>query len=460
MTENFSLENIKNIHFIGIGGIGMSGLARLMKAMNFNVGGSDLKDTNLTQVLKKENIKVKIGHSQNNISKNTDLVVISSAIDYSNPELKAALKKKIPIIKRAKLLSELCKNKKTIAITGTHGKTTTSSMIATTMDYIGANSTNIVGGIVKNIDSNIKIGKSEYFVIEADESDGSFLYFSPLIACVTNIDNDHLDFYKNMNNLKNTFALFLSKVPFYGRAIICADDKNLMEIVQKLNVPFYSYGFSKTANWQAYNIKKERIGISFDILYKGKKEQNIKLKVFGLHNVKNALCCYSAIKYLGFNGKEIAKGLENFAGVKRRIELIGKYKEILFFDDYGHHPTEIKNTLNAIKNFYPQKRIITIFQPHRYTRTKILYKDFGNSFNEADIIYVMPIYPADEKPIKGITSKIIIEALNKNGKKAFPYPGSIDIAKNLKDNDILLTIGAGDVWKIGQEIKYKLENLY
>lgn len=460
LTDSFSLDKVKKIHFIGIGGIGMSGIARLLKSMGFKIEGSDIKKSYITEILEKEKIKVKEGHCAKNISKDVDLVVITSAIQRGNPELQEAIRRKIPVVKRARLLSELCKTKKTIAVSGTHGKTTTSSMISIAMEHSGLNPTSVIGGIVKNIGSNLKIGESEYFVIEADESDGSFLYFSPLIACVTNIDNDHLDFYKNLKNLKNTFALFISKVPFYGRAIICADDPNLMEIVKKLDVPYYSYGFSKEAHWQALNISNEKNGISFDVIYKNKKDVRLNLKIFGLHNVKNALCAYAALKYLGVESKKIAEGLNSFMGTKRRMELLGEIMGIKIFDDYGHHPTEIKNTISSLKNFYRGSKLIVIFQPHRYTRTKILYKEFGKCFDEADIIYVMPIYPAGEKEIKGVTSQLIIDSLRKNNKIAFPYTNAIEIAKNLRENNILLTIGAGDVWKIGQDIKFKLENLY
>ena len=453
------ISKIAKAHFIGIGGIGMSGLALILKKMNIKVSGSDLKESEITQLLSKEGIKVKIGHRSSNLDNDASVVVISSAISFENPEIIKARKLKIPIIKRAELLAILCKNKKTIAVAGTHGKTTTTSMISICMDYAGANSTNVIGGIFKNINSNIKIGDSDYFVKEADESDGTFLLYSPLVGCITNIDNDHMDYYGNMDKLKEAFISYANNIPFYGRAILCIDDKGVESIIENIKAPYYTYGLNKNATWQARNIENNLYGISYDLYFRDIKQERIDLKVFGLHNVRNSLAAFASVKYLGFSDKPIKEALENFAGVKRRIELVGRYKNILFYDDYGHHPTEIINTISAIKNFYPDRRIIVIFQPHRYTRTKILYKEFAKSFSQADIVYIMPIYGASEKPINGVTSDLILREMNKISNKARAYTRSLDLIRNIKDGDIVLSLGAGDVWKQIYEIKIKLEGL-
>ncbi len=459
MTVNMSLESIKKIHFVGIGGIGMSGLARIMKRNGYAVSGSDLKKSSVTDSLVNEGIKFHLGHRACNLPKNCDVVVVTSAVSRDNNEVVEAKKRQIPVIKRAELLALLCHNKKTVAVAGTHGKTTTTSMISLAMDYAKADSTNVIGGIFKNINSNIRIGKGEYFVTEADESDGTFLLLSPLVAVITNIDDDHLDFYKNMDTLKKAFWLFAQKIPAYGRLISCCDDPIACELLKKVNVPFFSYGLSNYSMYQARNIRMSKYGQSYDIFYKGKMEEKIKLRVFGLHNVRNSLAAYISVRFLGFDRSAIKEALENFSGVKRRLEMIGEYSDISFYDDYGHHPTEIINTLSALKSFFPERRIRVIFQPHRFTRTALLYKEFGQAFSDADEVFVCPIYPAGEKPIKGVTSDLIIKELKKSGTQAFPFTSSYEIAMSMKSKDILLTLGAGDVWKLGYEVKYKLENM-
>ncbi|MEW5951829.1 MAG: UDP-N-acetylmuramate--L-alanine ligase [Elusimicrobia bacterium] len=459
MKNITDLSKIKKIYFIGIGGIGMSGLARIMKRNGFDVSGSDLKESAITDTLKKEGIKVFIGHKSKNLEKDCGLAVFTSAVDSSNPEYKEALKNKIPCVRRAELLALISKDKKTVAVAGTHGKTTTTSMLSLAMDFAGADSTNVIGGIFKNINSNFKIGKGEYFVAEADESDGSFLLLNPLVGIITNIDDDHLDFYKNVQSVQRAFFLFAEKIPYYGRLIACFDDPLTAELLNKTKTPFFSYGLGKSAHWRAVNIKKNQEGQSFDVLYKDKKEEKINLKVFGDHNVKNALAAYVSVRYLGFCSKAAAAGLASFGGVKRRMEKIGSFDTVDFYDDYGHHPTEIKNTLAAFRILAGSRKIKVIFQPHRYTRTHLLLKDFGPAFAKADEIFVCDIYSAGEKPIKGISKESIIKEIEKNGKKAYAFSDSYEIARSVKKGDLIVTLGAGDVWKLGYEIKYKLENM-
>lgn len=459
MTEKISLENVKKIHFIGIGGIGMSGLARIMKRNGFEISGSDLKESSVTDTLKKEGIKVFLGHRPDNIPAGCQLTVITSAVKNDNPELVAAIRRSIKVIKRAELLAILCSGKKTVAVAGTHGKTTTTSLISLAMDYAGADSTNVIGGIFKNINSNIKMGRGEYFVTEADESDGSFLLLSPLVAVVTNIDDDHLDFYGDMEKLKKAFFLFAQKIPFYGRLVACADDPLTMELLRGTQTPFFSYGLGHSAQWQAKSISKVKSGQSYEIFYKGRKEEKINLKVFGLHNVRNSLAAYISVRYLGFDRQAIKEALENFSGVKRRMELTGFFRGVDFYDDYAHHPTEIRNTLAAFRSFFPSRRLKVVFQPHRYSRTSLLYREFGSAFADADEVLLCEIYAAGEKPIKNVSSELISRELKKNGCRVSNFKSAYETALSLKEKDILLTLGAGDVWKLGYEIKYKMENI-
>ncbi|MEW6012352.1 MAG: UDP-N-acetylmuramate--L-alanine ligase [Elusimicrobiota bacterium] len=450
---------MKKIYFIGIGGIGMSGLAVIAKEKGYSVSGSDISENYITEKLKKEGIKIFLKHDPKNITKDIDLVVISSAIKDDNPELIKAWRYNIPVVKRAKFLSMLCENSKTVAVAGTHGKTTTTGMISSIFETKKENYTAVIGGISKHIGSNVKFKSGEYFIIEADESDGSFLYYSPLIAAVTNIDDDHLDFYKNIENIKKTFVNFINKIPFYGKAVLCGDDKNIKSILNLITSPYYTYGFGDKNDWKIKNMENSSEGISYEIYYKDKKEDKIKLKVFGSHNALNSLAAYVTARYLGVEKKTILEGLYNFKGMKRRLDLISKAGEVCFYDDYAHHPTEIKTTLSSLKSFYPRNRIIAIFQPHRYTRTAFLYKEFSKSFDDASAVYLTDIYPAGEKPIKGVSSELIINEINKRGKKAFKFKNAFDFAKSIKDNDIVIGLGAGDIYKILNEIKFKYETI-
>ncbi|MBP7795199.1 MAG: UDP-N-acetylmuramate--L-alanine ligase [Elusimicrobiales bacterium] len=454
-----TINNTRKIHFIGVGGIGMSGLAVIARRKGYSVSGSDITTNYITEKLKKEGIKFFLGHRKENV-KDAALVVMSSAIKPDNPELVEAQRLSIPVMLRAKFLSMLTSNSKLIAVAGSHGKTSTTSMITSVFESSNKQYTSVIGGISKHINSNIKFEKGEYFIIEADESDGSFLYYSPLVVCVTNIDNDHLDFYKNIDNIKKAFVMFMNRIPFYGRAVICGDDKNIRDIIQYLDVPYYTYGFQSDNIWTIKNLSNDRDGIIFDIYYKKSKESQIKLNVFGVHNALNATSSYIAARYVGFDKKDIENGLLSFKGVKRRLDLIGSVNNVLFYDDYGHHPNEIKSTLNSLKTFYPDRRLVVIFQPHRYTRTKFLYRDFAGSFNDADKLYVMDIYPASEKPIKGVSSRLITDTMRKNGKKnVYDFTTSIDVVKDIMSGDIILSLGAGDVYKTLGDIKIKYENI-
>ena len=458
MTDNadFSFDKIKKAHFIGIGGIGMSGIARLLLKTGVKVLGSDLKGSEITRTLKAEGARVFIGHRASNIT-DPDVVVVSSAVKAGNPELEAAAKKGIRIVPRALMLAKIASSKKTITVSGSHGKTTTTSMLASALEGAGADATVVVGGLFKNIASNIKMGAGDYLVAEADESDGSFLYFNPLVTCVTNIDSDHLDFYKDMSNLKTAFLAHIAKVPFYGAAVVCADDPGVASILDSVRTPLITYGLKPGSDWVAKNLKSGPAGLVYDACFKGGKKGRVTLRSGGRHNALNSLAALAAGCYLGFDFNGLVKGLENFKGVKRRMEKTGEYAGVTFLDDYGHHPTEIKATLLAVPAMFKGGRLIVLFQPHRYSRTSILRRDFPAAFDTADMTYVMDIYPAGEKPLPGVTSKLILDGLEKRGLKAEKFPGAMEIAKDLRAGDVFITVGAGDVWKLGGEIKLKLE---
>jgi len=458
MTDvlDFGVDEIKKAHFIGIGGIGMSGIARLLLKTGIEVSGSDLKESEITRGLKAEGARVFIGHRASNIS-GPDVVVISSAVKAGNPELEAAVKKGARIVPRALMLAKIASSKKTVTISGSHGKTSTTSMLASALEGAGADATVVVGGLFKNIASNIKMGAGEYLVAEADESDGSFLYFDPLVTCVTNIDSDHLDYYKSMLNLKTAFLAHISKVPFYGAAVVCADDPGVASILADVRTPLITYGLKPGADWTAKGLNSGPAGLVYDAYFKGRKMGRVSLISGGRHNALNSLAALAAGCYLGFDFKELAKGLAGFRGVKRRMEKLGEYAGVTFLDDYGHHPTEIKATLETIPAMYKGCRLIVLFQPHRYSRTSILRREFPAAFAAAHMTYVMDIYAAGEKPLPGVTSELILTGLKKRGLKAEKFPGAMEIAKNLRAGDLLVTVGAGDVWKLGEEIKLKLE---
>ena len=387
------------------------------------------------------------------------VVVTSSAVKAGNPEVEAAVKKGLKIVPRALMLAKIASSKKTVTVSGSHGKTSTTSMLASALEGVGADATVVVGGLFKNIASNIKMGTGEYLVAEADESDGSFLYFDPLVTCVTNIDSDHLDHYKNMANLKAAFLAHIAKVPFYGAAVVCADDPGVASILKDVRTPLITYGLKPGADWIAKDLRSGPAGIAYDAYFKGAKMGWVSLISGGRHNALNSLAALAAGRYLGFDVKGLIKGLAAFRGVKRRMEKLGEYAGVTFLDDYGHHPTEIKATLETVPAMYKGCRLIALFQPHRYSRPSILRKEFPAAFDAAAMTYVMDIYAAGEKPLPGVTSELILSGLKKRGLKAEKFPGAMDIAKNLRAGDLLITVGAGDVWKLGEEIKLKLQTI-
>ncbi|MDA8132964.1 MAG: UDP-N-acetylmuramate--L-alanine ligase [Elusimicrobia bacterium] len=457
-TEDLDLRSVRSAHFIGIGGIGMSGIARLMLGLGYNVTGSDSKASEITRALAREGARIHEGHSASAVG-SPDVVVVSSAVGPDNPELRAAFRRGLPVVRRALMLSALAGLKKTVTIAGTHGKTTTTSMTAAALEAAGADATAVVGGIIKGAGSNIKLGGGQYLVAEADESDGSFLYFSPLVSCVTNIDSDHLDHYGSMSSLKRAFLRHLSKLPFYGQAVLCSDDPVIRELLPSLRTPYVTCGTGRGADWQARDVSFGEEGSSYRAYFRGRRKGRVKLRSGGVHNVRNSLLALAAGSYLGFPFERLAEGLWNFSGVKRRMDRHGSAAGVDFVDDYGHHPTEIKATLAAARGLFPGRRLVVLFQPHRYSRTSLLYREFGRAFGAADRIYVAPVYAAGEKPLPGVDSGLILRQLRRNGAPASEFPGVLAAVKELRPGDVLMTLGAGDVWKTGEEMKLRLEML-
>ncbi len=451
MNRDFMSAFIQRVHFVGIGGVGMSGIAEVLLNLGYQVSGSDIKESETTRHLKNLGAKIFYGHKASHIAR-AQVVVITSAVSSQNPEVVSAHKSKIPVIPRAEMLAEIGRMKKTITIAGSHGKTTTTSMTAMALSAAKAKPTIIIGGRLKNIHAGARLGESDYLVAEADESDGSFIHLSPLVAIVTNIDNDHLDFHKTMEALKASFVEHLKRLPFYGAAILCADNPLLQEISNSLSKPVITYGFGKSSQWTAQNIKLSKDGSDFDAFFKGKKIRKIHLSVPGKHNALNSLAALAAGHFLGFDLSLLAQGLSEFKGVGRRLDFLGRAGGVEFIDDYGHHPTEIKATLSTLANLWKAKRVIVLFQPHRYSRTKLLAREFGPAFKGADQVFVTDIYPAGEKPIPGVSSHLILDSIKKNGISCAPYPGAHELSKILKPGDVVLTLGAGNVRSFGEEL--------
>ena len=451
------LKDIRNIHFIGIGGIGMSSLAKIVQSMGHKISGSDIKENEYTQDLRKMEISVHIGHCSDNINKDTQLVVYSSAIPPDNVELKRAGELNIPTLKRAVFLSLIFNKKKGIAISGSHGKTTTTAILSYIMKNAGYNITTMIGGKMLNTNSNAYIGNSEWMITEADESDCGFTELYPFISVTTNIDDDHLNFYKNnIENEKRAFLSFLNNTQADGYAIINADDPLTLPLSNKINGNVVKYSF-KNGDIYARNIHLRKIGYIFDVYIKGQKLDTFTLNIPGKHNVSNALPAIFIAHSLNIDTKTIKNSLESFKGVKRRFTIIGKEKGITIIDDYAHHPKEIETTLNAASEIN-RSRIIALFQPHRYTRVKQLFDKFTTAFSKADKVFITDIYPAGEKAIS-------IDAMTL-GKAISAYKDCVYIKKDdglintmikeLKEGDMIITLGAGDIWEMGVELLRKL----
>jgi UDP-N-acetylmuramate--alanine ligase len=455
------MKTIKNIHFVGIGGIGMSGIAEILLSQGFTITGSDLNKSTVTDRLEELGIKVYEGHSESNLVE-ADVVVYSSAVNLENPEVKSAINRKIPVIKRSEMLAECMRMKYGISIAGTHGKTTTTSMVGSVLTEAGIDPTIIVGGILNSLGgSNARLGVGDYIVVEADEFDRTFLKLTPTIAALTTLEKEHLDTYKNLEDIKGAFIEFANKVPFYGFVILCLDEPALQDIIPEINKKIFTYGLSPQADIQAINIKYSPGFSEYTVKYLGEELGRIKLNMSGVHNIKNSLVAVCVAKELGVDFNKIKSGLESFTGVFRRFEK--KYDEdIMVIDDYAHHPTEINVTLDGIRKGW-DRRLIAVFQPHLYTRTRDFYAEFGRSFLNSDIFICTDVYPAREKPIEGISGELIINSSKGFGHKNVIYEPDKnkipDLLKSVyKEGDIIITMGAGDIWKYGEKFVEMIKN--
>lgn len=452
----------KHVHFIGIGGIGMSGIASILRTKGIVVSGSDVKDSRLLESLRHGGIKVYLGHHAENIS-GADLAVYSSAIKPDNVEFIAAEKHNIPLMRRAECLAALMKDKVAITISGAHGKTTTTSLAAHMLIQAGFNPTAVIGGIVRNWDDNIFIGKSRYFVAEADESDGTFLKYEPTYSIVTNIDYEHLDYYKDYNSIVKAFAEFMAKTKDEGCLIACYDDLNIRKILSGIKKRFITFGLSQGCDVRAAGISLEGFSCGFDCFWRNEPLGRFNLSVPGLHNVSNSLAVIALGQELGVAKDVIQKSLSTYKGAERRLQIKGESPDYLIIDDYAHHPTEIKATLSAARSIVRHKcckRLIAVFQPHRYSRTKFLMDEFLDSFDQADYLIITDIYAASEFPIAGINAEIICEKIRKKGKKNVEFIQKEKIVDRIlcivNSGDLIITLGAGDIGKLTDELSAKL----
>ncbi|MFN2501890.1 MAG: UDP-N-acetylmuramate--L-alanine ligase [Pyrinomonadaceae bacterium] len=457
-------RHVKRIHFIGIGGIGMSGIAEVLCNLGFVVSGSDTRKSRNTERLEKLfNIRVHEGHAEENVQ-DAHVVVYSSAVKDDNPEVLVAKKMGIPVIPRAEMLAELMTLKPyAVAVSGTHGKTSTTSMIATILGYAGFDPTTVVGGVVDTLGSNAKLGSSDWFVTEADESDRSFLMLYPTIAVVTNIDKEHMESYKGMDDVVQCFTDFVNKVPFFGAAVICLDDPNVQLIIPNIKRRRVTYGLTSQADISAHGITyNDTFGSSFTVSQGETILGEIALPVPGKHNVYNALAATAVALELAIPFEKIVGAFAGFKNADRRFQFKGEIDGITVVDDYGHHPTEIVATLSAAKNSAGNRRKVVIFQPHRYTRTKELMDDFVVAFNNADLLFILDIYAASERPIEGVTAEVLTENIRRYGHKNAYYIGDVETAadmvcSSLLPGDLVITLGAGSVTRLSDQILERLK---
>ncbi len=450
----------QHIHFIGIGGIGMSGIAWLCLKQGCKVTGSDVKPTRITQRLEKEGVGIYIGHKKENLGK-PDLVVYSSAITFQNPELRTAVYSGIPTWRRGEFLSELMKGKIGIAVSGSHGKTTTSSLITTLLYELGYKPSGMIGAIVDKFNGSALLGKGKYFVTEADESDGSFLSLSPAYAVITNIDAEHLDFYSDMDQITQAYLEFANNSSAKGALICCGDDKNIRKIIPDVKRRILTYGFHPSNALRADKAKFNAARSEFTCSYKTRKLGDVRLNLPGEHNILNAMAAILLGLDIGIEFDDIKNAIEKYQGAERRFQIKADIDNILIIDDYAHHPTEIKATLKACRCFR-KTRIIAVFQPHRYTRTKFLKKEFASSFTDVDFLILTDIYPASEQPVYGVTTKSIYDEIIKLRKKNVTYLPKEDICRNLlrivKKGDLVIIMGAGDINRLADEFVEKIKN--
>lgn len=441
---------------VGIGGAGMSGIAEVLHENGFVVTGSDMGEGSVIDYLKHLGIRVDSKHEAKNVE-DADLVVYSSAIPYDNPELVEARARRIPVIRRAEMLGELMRMKYTLAISGTHGKTTTTSIVGEIWEAAGLDPTIIVGGVVKGKGSGAKLGKGDYLIAESDEFDRSFLSMMPSSAIVTNIDADHLDTYENIDEIKEAFVQFVNKIPFYGQAILCIDDPNVQQIYSKVRKPVITYGFSRQAKYHIDNLRFEKGYPHFEIFNDGVSLGEFQLQIPGRHNVLNATAAVALAMEEGIDVEVARRAVAAFEGVQRRFEFLGEKNDVLVFDDYAHHPTEATATLQGFRDAFPDRRVIVAFQPHLFSRTRDQHDAFGSAFANCDVLLCTDIYPARERPIEGVTGALVSESALAFGHRNARFVGDqmnlLPILKEeLKPGDVVVLMGAGNIWKLGQKI--------
>ena len=443
-------EKFRTFHFVGVGGVGMSGIAEILLRQGYHVSGSDQNCSELVKRLQQLGARIEIGHRESNLGQ-AQAVVYSSAIPPSNPELEGAKRLGLPLVHRAEMLAELMRFKKGITITGTHGKTTTTSMVAAILVQASLDPTVVVGARVPALDGNARLGAGDYFVAEADESDRSFLRLHPTYSVITNIDCDHMDEYEDLNDLEETFLQHMRTIPFYGKLVVCSDDPNLLRVMRNVHSPVITYGLKSSAEFCADNIRHRGFQTDYRVLRSGEPVGEIRLSLAGHHNILNSLGATALGVTLDIPFDAIQQSLAQFAGPERRLERKGEKHGILVLDDYGHHPAEIKASLEACAQF--ERRILLVFQPHRFTRTLHLREALAHSFGAADRLYLLDIYAAGEEPIEGVTSEQLAELIAEH--RQVRYIASREemsevLAVESKPGDLVLTMGAGDVWKIGE----------
>ncbi len=451
-------RRFQHIHFVGIGGIGMSGIAEVLANLGFRVSGSDQKKSDVTAHLEELGVEVTEGHAAENVG-DAHVVVRSTAVRDDNPEIIEARRHSIPVIPRAEMLAELMRMKPhTVAVAGSHGKTTTTSMVATVLGIAGLDPTFVIGGIVRTYRANARLGKSDLMVVEADESDRSFLMLTPTIAVVTNIDREHMDYYHDMEDVRRCFADFVNKVPFYGAAVLCLDDPHVQAVIPKVERRRVTYGLSAQADVSGHEISYDQsFGSTFAVWRGIDVLGHVALRVPGMHNVYNSLAAIAVGLELEVPFEKIAQALGEFSGADRRFQFKGEEAGITVVDDYGHHPTEIKATLSAARIGAPNRRIVVLFQPHRYTRTNDLMDEFARAFNNADVLLVTDIYAASETPIDGVNAEVLTGRIKSYGHKNANYVGALDNAaqllhENVREGDLVITLGAGSVHRAGDQL--------
>ena len=451
-----------HIHFVGIGGIGMSGIAELLLNLGHQVSGSDIQESEITRRLETLGATISYSHQPQQVA-GADAVVVSSAIDSDNPEVAAAnMDYHIPVIRRAEMLAELMRLKYAILIAGAHGKTTTTSMVGTVMAEGGLDPTVIIGGRLNAWGTNAKLGQGDFVVAEADESDGTFLMYSPTISLVTNIDTEHLDFYKDLDAIKETFLEFINQVPFYGLNILCLEDENIQSLLPRIKKRLVTYGFSAQADFQARDLAFDGLNVSYRAFYRGQELGKVNLPIPGRHNALNSLAAVAVGHELEIPFSAICRGLQEMTGVQRRFEIKGDVNGVTVIDDYGHHPTEIKAVLKTMALSFPGRRRFVLFQPHRYTRTKALFEDFTTAFYQSDVLIVTEIYAASEPVIPGVHAEKLTTAIREHGHGNVRYiPDHLALVPSLveevREGDVVLTLGAGNIWQTGEELLKRLK---